>query len=73
MAATISFGVNDPPVSLEAGRGRSLLWALRGELGLTGSKYGCGAGICGARTVLVDGRAVRILEAIAIAKAQHAA
>lgn len=36
-----------------------LLWYLRDELGLTGTKYGCGAALCGACTVHVDGRAIR--------------
>lgn len=59
MAATVDFGLNGRRVSLEGGHGRSLLWALRAELGLSGTKYGCGVGACAACTVLVDGRAVR--------------
>ena len=39
--------------------GRPLLWVLRDELNLTGTKYGCGIGICGSCTVHIDGKAVR--------------
>jgi len=59
MKETIRFELNGRPVSLEVDPGRMLLWILRDELGLTGTKYGCGEGICGACTVLVDGEAVR--------------
>ena len=59
MAIPIRFRLNGRPATLDAGGERTLLWALRGELGLTGAKYGCGEGICGACTVLVDGEAVR--------------
>ena len=59
MKETIRFELNRRPISLEIDPERMLLWILRDELGLTGTKYGCGEGICGACTVLVDGEAVR--------------
>jgi len=54
-----SFTLNGKPVNLAADPQSLLLWTLRDEVGLTGTKYGCGAGLCGACTVHVDGRAVR--------------
>jgi aerobic-type carbon monoxide dehydrogenase small subunit (CoxS/CutS family) len=59
MNETISFKLNDKPVSLTTDSERKLLWVLRTDLGLTGTKYGCGKALCGACTVIVDGRAVR--------------
>jgi aerobic-type carbon monoxide dehydrogenase small subunit (CoxS/CutS family) len=59
MKETIRFELNGRPFSLEVDPERMLLWILRDELGLTGTKYGCGEGLCGACTVLVDGEAVR--------------
>ena len=58
MKSTIRFHLNGQPTTLELDPARMLLWVLRGELGLTGAKYGCGEGVCGACTVLVDGAAV---------------
>ena len=54
-----AFTVNGKPVSVKAEPGTPLLWVLRDELKLTGTKYGCGASLCGACTVHVDGAAVR--------------
>ncbi len=56
---TIHFELNDRPVELTADGDRTLLWVLRLDLGLTGTKYGCGSGLCGACTILVEGEPVR--------------
>jgi isoquinoline 1-oxidoreductase subunit alpha len=54
-----SFTVNGKPASVEAAPETPLLWAVREHLKLTGTKYGCGVGMCGACTVHLDGQAVR--------------
>jgi isoquinoline 1-oxidoreductase subunit alpha len=51
--------VNGRARAVEADPDTPMLWVLREELGLTGTKFGCGAGICGACTVHLDGEAVR--------------
>jgi aerobic-type carbon monoxide dehydrogenase small subunit (CoxS/CutS family) len=51
--------INGMRHSVQSSPDRPLLWALRDELDLTGAKYGCGEGQCGACTVLLDGVAVR--------------
>jgi isoquinoline 1-oxidoreductase alpha subunit len=55
----VSFTVNDKRVSVEADPKAPLLWVIRDHLGLTGTKYGCGAALCGACTVHIDGVATR--------------
>jgi isoquinoline 1-oxidoreductase alpha subunit len=57
--ASIAFTINGQPVSVSAEPNASLLWAVREQIGLTGTKFGCGAGLCGACTVHVDGEAVQ--------------
>ena len=58
MRREVSFTLNGRPVRLEVDDERPLLWVLRLDLGLTGTKFGCGAALCGACTVLVDDQAV---------------
>src|SRR5262245_17443790 len=55
----ISFTLNGKPVSVDAAPSTPLLWVVRDHVGLTGTKYGCGAGLCGACTVHIGGSAVR--------------
>jgi aerobic-type carbon monoxide dehydrogenase small subunit (CoxS/CutS family) len=59
MKREIRFRLNGRPVTLNTEDDRTLLWVLRTDLELTGTKYGCGEGICGACTVAIDGQAVR--------------
>ena len=55
----VSFTVNDRRVSVDADPATPLLWVIRDHVGLTGTKYGCGEGLCGACTVHVNGKAER--------------
>jgi isoquinoline 1-oxidoreductase alpha subunit len=55
----VSFTINAKAVSVEAEPDTPLLWVVREHLKLTGTKYGCGSGLCGACTVHIDGKPVR--------------
>ena len=59
MKDAIAFRLNGKPVRMNVDADRTLLWVLRTDLGLTGTKYGCGASLCGACTVVVGKEAVR--------------
>ena len=52
------FTLNGTPVRVAAAADTPLLWALRNDLGRRATRFGCGAGVCGACTVIVEGRAV---------------
>jgi len=58
MRETIQFTLNGRKVTLDTDGDRTLLWVLRSDLGMTGPKYGCGEGLCGSCTVLVDDEAM---------------
>jgi isoquinoline 1-oxidoreductase alpha subunit len=55
----VRFTVNGRPVQVDADPNTPLLWVIREQVGLTGTKYGCGVAQCGACTVHIDGAAVR--------------
>jgi aerobic-type carbon monoxide dehydrogenase small subunit (CoxS/CutS family) len=56
---TIRFKLNNSPVSVTTDDERTLLWVLRTDLELTGTKYGCGRGQCGTCTVIINNEAIR--------------
>lgn len=59
MEVKISFKLNGKKTTILTDPGQTLLWVLRNQLGLTGTKFGCGNGFCGACTVLINKEPVR--------------
>src|SRR5215207_7495835 len=57
--AAINFNVNGQRQNVDVAPQMPLLWVLRDTLGLTGTKFGCGMGLCGACTVHIDGQPIR--------------
>ena len=56
---TVQFELNGKSVSVSANEDEPLLWVIRQQQGLTGTKFGCGEGFCGSCTVIMNGEAVR--------------
>jgi aerobic-type carbon monoxide dehydrogenase small subunit (CoxS/CutS family) len=59
MQRSVHFTLNRKAVALLTDEDRTLLWVLRIDFALTGTKYGCGAGFCGACTIIADSKAIR--------------
>ena len=59
MIETIHFNLNSNPTEISTDPNNLLMWVLRNELGLTGTKFGCGISVCGSCTVIVDDKPVR--------------
>jgi isoquinoline 1-oxidoreductase subunit alpha len=57
--ASVSFEINGKPATVDVAPGTPLLWVIRDNLNLTGTKYGCGMALCGACTVHMDGKPIR--------------
>jgi isoquinoline 1-oxidoreductase alpha subunit len=68
---SVKFNLNGKPVTSQVEPDTPLLWVIRDELGYTGTKFGCGAGLCGACTVHLDGQAVRSCQTPVSAVAGH--
>ena len=66
MKRPVRFRVNGRPVALETETDRTLLWVLRGDLGLTGTHVGCDTGNCGACTIHLDGEPVKSCMLLAV-------
>jgi isoquinoline 1-oxidoreductase alpha subunit len=66
--AAIALTINGKPATVEAEPDTPLLWIVREHLKLTGTKFGCGSGLCGACTVHIDGKAMRSCQ-ISVSKA----
>jgi isoquinoline 1-oxidoreductase alpha subunit len=59
MPMSVTITVNGMPRTIDVDPDKPLLWALREDMKLPGTKFGCGAGLCGACTVMMDGEAIR--------------